>query len=305
MVTNLFKALRPQQWIKNLSVLAPAFFAGQILNNHDWVRLSWAFLLLSAASSGAYLINDLLDRHSDRLHPLKGHRPIASGKLSPGLAAAVAVFLLTISLLTSLQFPIFFTLSLAGFIAVQLSYSLLLKHLILIDVMAIGATFSLRVFAGALILPVPLSAWLILTTVSLSLLLAIGKRRAEVTLLTHRLAAKHRDVVTHYPIVLLDGMTFVMAASTIMSYALFTFNQPELTTRKKLIDLLPQTLANPKWLMVTIPFVIYGIFRYLYVIYEKKEGSSPERVLIYDRPLLIAVLTWAAAAYFAIYIVSK
>jgi 4-hydroxybenzoate polyprenyltransferase len=246
-----------------------------------------------------------LDRTKDRLHPLKSHRPIAAGKISPDLALGVAIFLLTFSLALSLSFPVYFTLTLAAFIAMQLSYSLYLKKVILLDVMAIAATFSLRVFAGALILPVSISSWLILTTVTLALLLAIGKRRAEVTLLHHRLADKHREVLSHYPNVLLDGLTFMMAGATFITYALFTFNQPEITTRLRIVSLLPQTLANPKWLMASIPFVIYGIFRYLYVIYEKKEGSSPERVLVYDLPLLGSVTLWAVVSYLAIYIVTK
>jgi 4-hydroxybenzoate polyprenyltransferase len=193
----------------------------------------------------------------------------------------------------------------AIFIALQLAYTLFLKRIILIDVMAIAATFSLRVFAGSFILAVPISSWLILTTVTLSLLLAIGKRRAEVTLLTHRLAAKHREVVGHYPNVLLDGLTFMMAGATLITYALFTFNQPELATRRTISLFLPETLSNPRWLMATIPFVIYGVFRYLYVIYEKKEGSSPERVLVRDLPLLTAVVAWALASYIILYVISK
>jgi magnesium-transporting ATPase (P-type) len=177
-----------------------------------------------------------------------------------------------------------------------------LKKLIIIDVMTIAATFSLRVFAGAFLLSVPISSWLIVTTVTLALLLAIGKRRAEVTLLTHRLAARHREVVSRYPTILLDGMTFMMATATIITYALFSFNAPEVTTRHRLTELLPQTLSNPKWIMITLPFVIYGVFRYLFVIYEKREGSSPERVLITDLPLLASVVGWGVAAFFAVYV---
>lgn len=302
---ELFKSLRPEQWLKNLAIFAPAFFAGQILVPTAWNNLIWAFVLLSAASSGSYLINDLIDREADRLHPLKKHRPIASGALPEPLAALVAVFLLTASVALSFNLPIYFTLTVLTFIILQLSYNFLFKNIILLDVMVIAASFSLRVFAGAFVLPVPLSAWLILTTISLSLFLAIGKRRGEVTLLTHKLAAKHRGVVSHYPTTLLDGMTFTMAAMTLSTYALFTFNQPELETRRRLAELLPQTLSSPKWLMVTIPFVIYGIFRYLYVIYEKREGASPERVLASDRPLLLAIVLWISFSYAALYILGK
>lgn len=302
---DLIRTLRPQQWVKNLSVLAPAFFAGQITSELNWSALAWAFVILSTASSGTYIINDIVDRDKDKLHPLKASRPIASGQLNSFLAFLIATLLLVFSILMAFQFSKFFAITVITFIAIQLAYSLLLKNIILIDVMAIAATFSLRVFAGAFILPVPISAWLIVTTVTLALLIAIGKRRAEVTLLTHQLASQHREVVTHYPVVLLNGLTFMMATATIITYALFTFNAPESTTRHKLVELLPQTLNNPRWLMVTIPFVLYGVFRYLYVIYEKKEGSSPERVLIYDLPLLTTVISWAIAAYFAIYILVK
>lgn len=305
MLTDLLKSLRPEQWLKNLAVLAPAFFAGQILVPTQWDKLAWAFILLSVASSGSYLINDLLDREVDRLHPLKKHRPLASGRLPGELAALVAVFLLTASIGLSLRLPVYFTLTILAFIILQLSYNFFFKNVILIDVMIIAASFSLRVFAGAFVLPVPISAWLILTTVSLSLFLAVGKRRGEVTLLSHKIAAKHRAVVSHYPTLLLDGLTFTMAAMTLSSYALFTFNQPELTTRKRLVELLPQTLSNPKWLMITIPLVIYGIFRYLYVIYEKREGASPERVLVSDRPLLLTVTGWVVLTAIALYILGK
>lgn len=305
MPIDLLKTLRPQHWIKNLAVLAPAFFAGQIANPANFDKLIWAFIILSLASSGGYIVNDLVDRAKDKLHPVKARRPIAAGKIPEGWAVFMAVSLLTASFLLSLRFPPYFGLTVAAFIALQLAYSLLLKRIILVDVMAIAATFSLRVFAGALILPISLSAWLILTTISLSLLIAIGKRRGEVTLLSHRLAAKHRDVVGHYPNVLLDGLTFMMAGATLLTYAFFTFNQPELNTRRTILQLLPETLASPKWLMATIPLVIYGIFRYLYVIYEKKEGSSPERVLIRDLPLLVTVVGWVLASYLILYVITR
>lgn len=304
-VIDLISSLRPQQWIKNFAVLAPAFFAGQILNSGNWGTLGWAFLLLSLASSGSYLLNDLLDRSHDRIHPLKSHRPIASGRLHPALVVVVAVALISFSLWQARALPIYFGLILAAFVMLQIGYSLFLKRIILLDIMAIAATFSLRVFAGAFVLPVPISSWLIMTTVTLSLLLAIGKRRGEVTLMTHKLADRHREVLSHYPTILLDGLTFMMATATLITYALFSFNQPENVTRQKLSEILPQTLANPKWMMATVPFVIYGIFRYLYVIYEKREGSSPERILVRDLPLLLTVLGWVGAVYFAIYIVAK
>lgn len=305
LAANLLTSLRPQQWIKNFAVLAPVFFAGQILNGNNWFQLVWAFVLLSLASSGSYLVNDLIDRKNDRLHPLKSRRPIAAGKLHPALALLTAATLITFSLWSARIFPIYFGLTLAAFILLQLSYSIFLKRIILLDVMAIAATFSLRVFAGAFILPVPISSWLILTTVTLSLLLAIGKRRGEVTLMTHKLADKHREVLSHYPTILLDGLTFMMATATLITYALFSFNQPENVTRQKLSEILPLTLSNPKWMMVTVPFVIYGIFRYLYVIYEKKEGSSPERILVKDWPLLLTVVAWAGTVYFSIYVLAK
>lgn len=305
LLADLLTSLRPQQWIKNFAVLAPVFFAGQILNSNNWGYLLWAFTLLSLASSGSYLINDLIDKKNDLLHPLKSHRPIAAGRLHPALVLLTAASLIVFSLWSARIFPIYFGLTLAVFVLLQLSYSIFLKRIILLDVMAIAATFSLRVFAGAFILPVPISSWLILTTVTLSLLLAIGKRRGEVTLMTHKLADKHREVLSHYPTILLDGLTFMMATATLITYALFSFNQPENVTRQKLSEILPLTLSNPKWMMVTVPFVIYGIFRYLYVIYEKKEGSSPERILVKDWPLLLTVVAWAGTVYFSIYVLAK
>ena len=302
-IIDLVKSFRPQQWIKNLAVVAPVFFSGQILNHNLWGSLIAAFIILCLASSGSYLINDILDKEKDRLHPLKATRPIASGKISKKVAFITSKILILGSVLWSLHFRPFFTLVLISFLVIQLFYSLLLKRLIIFDVMSIAATFSLRVFAGAFILNVPVSVWLVVTIIMLALLLAIGKRRAEITLLSYQVAVKHREVVGHYPNVLLDGMTFMMATATVVTYTLFTFNVPLASTRTRVVEILPQTLSSPKWLMITVPFVLYGVFRYLYVIYEKKGGHSPERVLITDLPLLGAVIGWVIVAYFAVYIV--
>src|ERR1700730_14023994 len=158
MLASIWYSLRPQQWLKNLAVLAPAFFADQIFNSNAWGSLVWAFVLLSAASSGSYLINDLLDKEKDKLHPLKANRPIASGKLPESVAVLIAIFLITFSVVTAFQFRTYFARTIAAFVALQLLYSLILKRLIIIDVMTIAATFCLRVFAGAFILSVPISS---------------------------------------------------------------------------------------------------------------------------------------------------
>jgi 4-hydroxybenzoate polyprenyltransferase len=288
----LIRSIRPRQWIKNLVVFAAIVFAGQLFNPEKYLPVTYTFLIFCGLTSASYLINDLIDAKRDRLHYFKKNRPIAKGLLEPKIAFGAAFILLSLSLFASYFLSSYLFVLALGFVFIQLAYTFILKGIILIDIISIAAAFMLRIFAGALVIPTPLSSWLILTTMMLALFLAIGKRRLELTLLDQKTASEHRQTLLHYPPILLDGLTFMAATGTLITYSLFTFNEISVSRNLGFSTLLPETLATPKWLMVTIPLVVYGVFRYLYLIYEKKEGESPERVLLQDLPLLSTVVVW-------------
>lgn len=306
LVFDLLRSLRPRQWIKNLAVFAAIVFSGDFFNPSKFGPVLSTFFVFNLLSSGLYLINDVVDREKDQLHYSKKFRPIAHGDISPPFALTVALVLIFSGLYFSLYLgnnSYLFSLAII-FVCFQLMYSLVLKRVILIDVIAIAAAFMMRIFAGSFVVGVSLSSWLILSVTMLALFLAIGKRRLELALMEHQTAVKHRDILGHYPPLLLDSMTTMMATSTVLTYSLFTFNETQ-NPRKVALDFLPDTLASPKWLMITIPIVVYGVFRYLYIIYEKKQGDSPERVLFSDLPLLTSVITWTLTVLWAVYIVGK
>lgn len=295
---HLFRAIRPRQWIKNTIVFAPIIFHGEFFNSVYFWKEVIAFACFSLAASSIYLINDIRDAEKDRLHPVKKHRPIASGKLPVSWAAISAV------ILTLIVFPVatayvgtYFTVMVLTYFILQLFYNLYLKDVIIMDALTIAIGFIIRAFAGALAIPVSISSWLILAVTGVSLLLAFGKRRAERTLLEAKGLSKEstRKILRHYPDSLLDAMITMSATFAIVTYSLFAFqSSPEQTEMigDLLIPFLPSTLVGAKLLMLTIPVVIYGVARYLYVIYEKREGESPERILLKDRPLLFTSILW-------------
>lgn len=297
-MTNYLIALiistRPRQWLKNVALFAAPFFAGVLFNEGVLLRFGEAFLAFSFLSSAAYLINDLVDRPHDRKHPLKKSRPIARGTLSVPLALVSAGILgfgsLTYIFLNFNSY--FFAVSLA-FILLQLTYSFWVRNIIILDALWVAAAFILRVYAGAFVLLNPISSWLVLAVIGLSLLLAFGKRRSERTLLSslHRRFLT-RETLRHYPDTLLDAAISMFAAYTTLAYSVFAFQTSPTTVTPFLTDFLPTTLSTPKWLLLTVPLVIYGVARYLFVIYEKKEGESPEEVLLTDFPLLATALLW-------------
>lgn len=298
----IFVSLRPLQWLKNLALFAAILFSGDLFNSNLFWPVFTAFWIFNLLSSAMYLVNDLLDVEKDKIHLLKRLRPIAQGTLSKNVALTTSIILTSISLYLSLKLstPLFAIAII--FVLLQLSYNLFFKSIILFDIVAISTTFMLRVFAGSLVVLVPLSSWLILTTIMLALFLATGKRRSELTLLTERLAGKHRKTLYHYHTNLLDGITFMMGASTLITYSLFTFNEPELQSKGFIVSFLPQTLISPKWLMVTIPLVVYGILRYLYLIFEARGEDSPEKILVKDYPLFATVLLWLFSVLVIIYV---
>jgi 4-hydroxybenzoate polyprenyltransferase len=270
--------LRPRQWTKNLLLFAGIVFAAKLGDPWRWLDAVAAFVAYCAASSAAYLVNDVRDAAHDRAHPVKRARPVARGELSSraayglaGLLLAVAVGLVAPLGLVSLAF-------LAGFVGLQAAYTLRLKHEVLIDVMAIAGLFVLRAAAGAAGVHVRISPWLLLCTALLALFLALAKRRGELVLVGAE-ATPGRPVLEGYSLELVDQLVGIVAACTVIAYSLYTF-----------------TARDSKALMVTIPFVIFGVFRYLLLIHRRDLGEEPEEVLLRDGPILLCIAAWAACA---------
>ena len=303
----LLVSSRPRQWLKNLALFAPLVFEGEFFDTAKLLTLISGFVIFSLMTSATYIINDVIDINKDRVHPFKNKRPIAAGRINPGLALVVAFGMVIFAILISSQFSTFFTFAISAYAVLQIAYSLFLRSIILLDVMAIASGFLLRVYAGAVLIDAHVTIWFILTVASLALFLAIGKRRSERTLLlgSEQKSLETRKILHHYPESLLDSLTVMFATASWFSYTMFTFLQPPPSAGPQVLvlfgDYLPRTFLASKWLMVTVPFVIYGVMRYLYVIYEKKEGESPERVLLSDIPLLASVVAWILLVFFVIY----
>jgi 4-hydroxybenzoate polyprenyltransferase len=284
----LLQSLRPEQWIKNLVVFAGLGFGLQLFNVPALARASAAFVVFCALSGAVYLINDVADREADRRHPLKARRPIAAGEVSPGLALLTAGVLIGASLAVGIWLRPLFGLVAAGYTGLLALYSGPLKHIVIIDVLTIATGFVLRAVAGAVVIFVPISQWLLVCTSLLALFLALSKRRHELVLLADR-ATGHRPILEEYSPYLLDQMIAVVTASTLMGYAFYTVS-PE-TAEKFGTELLG----------LTLPFPLYGIFRYLYLVHQRRGGGSPAEMLLTDRPLLICVALWAVTVVLIIY----
>lgn len=294
--------MRPRQWLKNLALYAPLIFWGELFRPGGFGKVTKAALLFSLVSSSVYLINDVIDAPRDRRHPFKKNRPIAAGGLSVSMALVVAVILLVMGLGGSFFLETYFFFPVLAYFLLQIFYSFWLRQKIILDALAIALGFILRVFAGAWVLPVPLSSWLVLSAIGLALLLAFGKRRSERTILAREgLDLKTRKILEHYPDTLLDAMISMSAAYATLAYSLFAFQTSPLPETPFFETILPATIARPKLMMLTVPIVIYAVARYLYVIYEKKEGESPEKVLLSDRPLLASIIVWGLLVVVIIY----
>ncbi len=278
-VKALLVSLRPKQWVKNLLLFAGLLFT---LDQHHTARqfadVGLAFVLFSALSSVVYLINDLADRESDRRHPKKRRRPIASGELSPALALSAAAVLGVVGLIGAFALGAKFgTIALLYFV-VTLGYTFRFKHIVILDVLVLAAGFVFRAVAGAFVINVGISPWLILCTLMLALFLGLSKRRAELISVQLSGIPGTRRILEEYSPALLDQMIVIVTSVSLMSYSLYTVNSPMALTHH--------------FLMLTIPFVIYGIFRYLYLMHRHSLGESPDAVLVEDRPMLINVLLW-------------
>ncbi|MBW6441338.1 decaprenyl-phosphate phosphoribosyltransferase [Patescibacteria group bacterium] len=302
-IYHIVRTARPRQWLKNFSIFAAPFFAGTLLDGEVFLWSIRAFAAFCAVSSGAYFLNDVIDAPKDRLHPIKKNRAIASGDLSPVVALIISFLLISSSIIYSFIFlEDFFSVMLIVYVVIQLSYSFYFRNVIILDSLIVATGFIIRVFAGGFASRTSISSWLILTTIGISMLLAFGKRRSEKTILAKfsgdSKETQTRKTLRHYPDTLLDSMISMSSAYTILTYSLFTFMVSPSEVSGVLADFLPVVLKTPKLMMLTIPLVIYGIARYLYVIYEKEEGESPERVLLSDGPLLVTVLIWASITAF-------
>ncbi len=300
MIYQLIRTARPRQWLKNLSLFAAVTFGGELFRPDFLPRVTQAAIIFCVISSAVYIFNDLVDAPKDRLHPIKKNRPIASGKLSPTVATVALVVLVAIGLIWAAKLGPYFTVMVLLYLSTQALYTLKFRDVIILDALLVAVGFIIRVYAGSVVVMVSLSSWIILTTIGLSLLMAFGKRRSEQTILRGQITGT-RKTLEHYPDTLLDAMISMASAYTILSYSLFAFQTSPRNFVPLFMDFLPATLASPKWMMLTIPIVIYGVARYLYVIYEKKEAESPERVLLSDYPLLTSVVLWGLVTVGIIY----
>lgn len=285
---DLIQSLRPTQWTKNFFIFAPLVFAKEFFELDLWLKTGAAFAIFCFFSGALYLVNDLLDLEEDKLHPKKSQRPIASGRVAASQAVASAVILSVLSLALAFVLNMNFFIVCAIYGVLQMAYSLKLKHVVILDVFIIAAGFVIRVVAGGLVIQVPLSSWLLICTTLLALFLAMSKRRHELVLLEGN-APAHRPILKEYSAYLLDQMIGVVTASTVIAYCLYTVSEE---TVKKF---------GTSNLIFTTPFVLYGIFRYLYLVHQKGKGGSPEELIIRDKPLLLAIVLWIAAVVIVLY----
>lgn len=306
---NTLRLVRPRQWIKNFAIFAAITFNGELFNLLILNKVLLGFLAFCLLSSATYILNDIFDVKKDRLHPFKKFRPLAHDDIPIPLAATLAVFLIIASLILGAFVTPAFLILILVYLVIQFSYSLLLKSLAVIDILAIATGYILRVYAGEFATGLHISVWLLLTTISISLFLAIGKRRSELTLLSSSQSSHVstiRQSLSHYSERLLDVYASIFATSSFITYSLFTFLETPRGFKISLNILMPDFLPaffQRKWLMVTIVPVVYGLMRYLQDIYEKNEGESPEKVLLSDKPLLATVIFWVILVIFIIYVI--
>lgn len=286
---NLFITLRPQQWVKNFVLFAGLIFS-QNLDKPELILKSVAgFALFCLLSSSVYIFNDIMDIDSDRKHPLKSARPIASGKISIPTATMLFVIFALIALGLSFLLNPVFALTALSYFVLNLLYSVYLKNVVIIDVMCIAAGFVIRAVAGAVIIGVEISAWLVVCTILLALFLGFGKRRHELWLLENQ-ATDHRKILSEYSPYFLDQMISVVTASTVIAYTFYTLSSEV------------ETKLGTKHMDLTIPFVLYGVFRYLYLIHQKEGGGSPTRMLLTDKPILANIILWLLAVILIVYL---
>jgi len=284
-IIGFIKLLRPKQWIKNLFVFAAIAFSKNIFNADAFMKVLLAFFAFCMVSSCIYILNDIVDMEKDRQHPRKRKRPIAAGIVSRLEAGFIMVILAPLSLVPSFLLDPVFGVIILVYILNNVLYSLKIKHVVILDVMSIALGFLLRVSGGAVVIDVEMSPWLLLCTLLLSLFLGFSKRRNELFILEGN-ADKHRKILEEYSLQFIDNMLSIVTASTVMAYSLYTFSA-----------------HSNKYMMITIPFILYGIFRYQYIVYKKNEGGSPDEIVLSDKPLIINILLWITSSIIIIYAV--
>jgi 4-hydroxybenzoate polyprenyltransferase len=282
--------MRPRQWTKNVIVYAGLVFDGQFFIAESFLRVTAAFILLCLISGAVYIINDLVDVESDRQHPKKRNRPIASGRVPLNLARAAAVILPIVILGVSFVFSPPFAAVLLMYFTLQVAYSFALKRIVILDVLTVMMGFVLRVVAGVVVIEVAqFSPWLYASTALLALFLVVGKRRQELLQLAEQ-AGSLRVSLRHYNLPLLDDMLRLVMTGTLITYLLYTIEAPS------------PLLAGTNLALLTVPFVLYGVLRYLYLIHSKGEGSAPDEVLLKDRPLQAAIVLWGLSFLAILYL---
>ncbi len=284
----LATSLRPEQWTKNLLLFAGLLFGGRLLELDAVITAMAGFAIFSALSGATYLLNDIWDREADRRHPLKQTRPIASGQLDISTGAWSAGILIAGAIGAAWLLSPRLAGIAAAYVGLLFFYSTTLKHVVIVDVLAIAGGFVLRAVAGAIAVEVPIGSWLLVCTTLLALFLALSKRRHELVLLGED-ASRHRPSLEHYSPYLLDQMIAVVTASTLIAYTVFATSADT-----------AQRLGTSR-LAFTVPFVLYGIFRYLYLVHQRLGGGSPAEMLLTDRPLLLCVALWAWAVMLLMY----
>jgi len=287
MLMNLFKTMRPKQWTKNVFIFTALVFDEKLFTPSPLLKTTAAFILFCLTSSAVYLINDVVDIEKDRQHPTKRLRPLPSGQLKPSVAIAAAVLIPLVTLPLSFLLDLHFGFVALAYLLTMIVYSFVLKNIVILDVLTVAAGFVLRVAAGAIVVDVQrFSPWLYICATLVALFIGISRRRHELVLLAEN-ANEHRASLNEYSLPLLDEMISVVASATVIAYSLYTFSAPNL----------PPNHA----MMLTIPFVLYGIFRYLYLIHVKNKGGTPEEIFLSDLPIIIALGLWALAVIAVLY----
>lgn len=288
-IIRIFELIRPKQWVKNLFVFAPILFAGKLMDLPMLLTNILAFASFCCISSSVYVLNDIIDVESDRVHKKKRYRPIAAGYVSIKQAKILFVFLIVLTAVLSSMLPVLFLITISAYLVNNLLYSFKIKNVVLLDVFSISIGFILRVIAGAVAIDVSVSSWMIITTIFISLFLGISKRRAELSGPNQDNLEKQRKVLSDYDVIFVDQLNTIAATGTIISYALYTVSEKAVTA------------FHSDKLIYTTPFVLYGIFRYLYLLHQKNLGESPTQIVTKDVPIIINSLLWLITCAVIIY----
>jgi 4-hydroxybenzoate polyprenyltransferase len=286
---KLIRSMRPEQWVKNLFIFAPLVFSENLFAIGLVMKAVMAFLIFCLLSGCVYILNDIMDLEKDRLHPIKRFRPLASGQVSVTTARIFAFSLFGAAFVLSYILSTSFCLIACIYFTLNLLYSFYLKNVVIVDVFIVATGYFLRVFGGAKVIDVDVSSWLLICTILLALFLAFSKRRHELVILNQE-ATRHRKILAEYSPYFLDQMISVTTASTVVSYILYTISEETVTK------------FHTRTLIFTVPFVLYGIFRYLYLIHQKEGGGNPTSALFGDKPLMVNMLLWVLTAGIIIYI---